>query len=339
VIAVDPFYFGESKIAKRDWLFALLISSVGDRPLGIQASQIAAVARWATSPVVVESFGPRTSLVAAVAAALEPKAITAAKTHGALSSLHDVLRSDLTVEKFPEFFTFGLLESWDIPGAGQWQALFDGKTSAGWRTLASPGFPTNGGWVVADGTLKSVATGKRADISTERSFRNFELMFDWKLAKGTNSGVKYLVFGMRPNPETGRIDPEVPKALGLELQLIDDERVADAKLDPSHGTGALYLFAAPTAKLPPLPVEQWHTARILVNGSHVEHWLDGVQVLDTDLESETLRKNMATQAREDIPKLKNLDELKADSAKKYPLVITHHGGDAWFRNIRIRELH
>jgi hypothetical protein len=269
---------------------------------------------------------------------LEPKAITAAKTHGAMSSLHDVLRSDMTVNKFPEFFTLGLLEAWDIPGAGQWQSLFDGKTSAGWRTLARPQFPTNGGWVVEDGTIKCLASGKRADISTERSFRNFELMFDWKLAKGTNSGVKYLVFGQRPNPEVGRIDPEVPKALGLELQLIDDERVADAKVEASHGTGALYLFAAPTAKLPPLPIEQWHTARILVKGSHVEHWLDGVKVLDTDLESETLRRTMQAQTREDIPKLKNLDELKADPAKKYPLVITHHGGDACYRNIRIREL-
>ena len=338
VLAVDPFYFGESKIAKRDWLFALLISSIGDRPLGIQASQIAAVARWLKSGVTVESFGPRTSLIAEVAAALEPKAIAAVKTHGALSSLHDVLRSDLTVDKFPEFFTFGLLEAWDLPGAGKWQALFDGRTSAGWRTLAKPEFPTNGGWAVEDGTIRSVAKGKRADISTERTFRNFELMFDWKLAKGANSGIKYLVFGMRPNPETGRIDPEVPKALGLELQLIDDERVADAKVHPTHGTGAMYLFAAPTAKLPPLPVGQWHTARVLVKGSHIEHWLDGVKVLDVDLQSEALRKAMAAQAREDIPKLKNLDELKADPAKKYPLVITHHGGDAWFRNIRIREL-
>jgi hypothetical protein len=319
-------------------LFALLISSVGDRPLGIQASQIAAVARWIKSRVTVESVGPRTSLIAAVAAALEPKAITATNTHGALSSLHDVLRSDMTVDKFPEFFTFGLLEAWDIPGAGQWQSLFDGKSPAGWRTLAKPQFPTNGGWAVEDGTIRSVATGKRADISTERSFRNFELMFDWKLAKGTNSGVKYLVFGMRPNPEVGRIDPEVPKALGLELQLIDDERVADTKVEPSRGTGALYLFAAPTAKLPPLPVEQWHTARVVVKGSHVEHWLDGVKVLEADLESETLRRTMEAQSREDIPKLKNLDELKADPAKKYPLVITHHGGDAWYRNIRIREL-
>ncbi|MGJ5819326.1 family 16 glycoside hydrolase [Paludibaculum fermentans] len=338
VIAVDPFYSGESKIAKRDWLFALLVSSVGDRPLGIQASQIAAVARWAKAAVTVESFGPRTSLIAAVAAVLEPKAIPATKLHGALSSLHDVLRSDMTVDKFPEFFTFGLLAAWDLPGANQWQSLFDGKTSAGWRTLARPQFPTNGGWSVEEGSIRSLAKGKRADISTERSFRNFELMFDWKLAKGTNSGVKYLVFGMRPNPEVGRIDPEVPKALGLELQLIDDERVADAKVEPSHGTGALYLFAAPTAKLPPLQIEEWHTARILVQGSHVEHWLDGVKVLDVNLESEALRKMMAAQEREDIPKLKNLDELKADALKKYPLVITHHGGDAWYRNIRIREL-
>lgn len=338
VIAVDPFYFGESKIARRDWLFALLISSVGDRPLGIQASQIAAVARWAGKPVVVESFGTRTSLIAAVAAVLDPKSIASAKTHGALSSLHDVLRSDLAVDKFPEFFTFGLLEAWDLPGSREWQPIFDGKSSAGWRTLAKPEFPTNGGWTVADGTIQSVARGKRADISTVRTFRNFEFMFDWKLAKGTNSGVKYLVFGMRPNPETGRLDAEVPKALGLELQLIDDERVADAKVEPSHGTGAMYLFAAPTAKLPALPVEQWHTARILVKGSHVEHWLDGVKVLDADLESKALRDAMQAQAREDIPKLTNLDELKADPARKYPLVITHHGGDAWFRNLRVREL-
>lgn len=338
VIAVDPFYFGESRIAKRDWLFALLVSSIGDRPLGIQASQIAAVARWANSPVTVESFGPRTSLIAEVAAALEPKAIAATKTHGALSSLHDVLRSDLTVDKFPEFFTFGLLEAWDLPGAGLWQSLFDGKTSAGWRTLARPEFPTNGGWAIEDGAIRSIAKGKRADISTERAFRNFELMFDWKLSPGVNSGVKYLVFGQRPNPEVGRLDPDVPKALGLELQLIDDERVADAKVRPSHGTGAMYLFAAPTAKLPALPVGQWHTARIVVQGSHVEHWLEGVKVLDADLESESLRATMAGQKREDIPKLAHLDELKANPSRKYPLVITHHGGDAWFRNIRVREL-
>lgn len=115
VIAIDPFYFGESKLAKRDWLFALLISSIGDRPLGIQASQLAAVARWAKAPVTVESFGPRTSLIAAVAAALDPKSIQSTQPHEALNSLHDILQKDLTVDKYPEFFTFGLLEAWDLP--------------------------------------------------------------------------------------------------------------------------------------------------------------------------------------------------------------------------------
>ena len=77
-----------------------------------------------------------------------------------------------------------------------------------------------------------------------------------------------------------------------------------------------------------------HSDRVCEN----DNWLDGVRVLETDLESESLRRTMEAQSRDDIPKLKNLDELKADPAKKYPLVITHHGGDAWYRNIRIREL-
>ena len=115
VIAVDPFYFGESRISKRDFLFALLISSVGDRPLGIQASQICAIARWLKAPVSVEAFGPRSSLIASVAAALDPSAIASVNTHDALSSLKDVIRKNMMVDKTPELFCFGLLESFDIP--------------------------------------------------------------------------------------------------------------------------------------------------------------------------------------------------------------------------------
>ncbi len=114
VIAVDPFYFGESRIAKRDFLFALLISSVGDRPLGIQASQIGAIARWLKTPVSLEAFGPRSSLIASVAGALDRRAITSVKTHGALASLKDVIQQNMTVDKVPELFCFGLLDSFDI---------------------------------------------------------------------------------------------------------------------------------------------------------------------------------------------------------------------------------
>jgi dienelactone hydrolase len=114
VIAVDPFYFGESKISKRDFLFALLVSSVGDRPLGIQASQIGAVARWLNTPVSIEAFGPRSSLIASVAAALDRRAISSVKTHGALSSLKEVIEKNMAADKAPELFCFGLLESFDI---------------------------------------------------------------------------------------------------------------------------------------------------------------------------------------------------------------------------------
>lgn len=219
---------------------------------------------------------------------------------------------------------------------GKWEPLFDGRTTAGWQTQSKPIFPTHA-WNIDASALHSIPAAARVDISTVRTFRNFEFQFEWKIAKGANSGVKYLVFGMRPNPLVGRIDPEVPKALGLELQLIDDANVADAKLDPSHGTGALYLYQAPK-NLPATPVGQWHRAKIVVNGSHIEHWINDVKVIDGDLESPELRAAMEAQPRPDVPKPAHLDELKYDKQKAYPIVLTHHGGDAWFRNMLIREI-
>src|ERR1700730_2325666 len=95
VLALDPFYFGESKIVPRDWLFALLMAGLGERPLGIEASQVTAAARWlhttrAFGPVTVVSVGPRSSLFSLVAAALEPAAVVGVEGHNAMSSLKDV---------------------------------------------------------------------------------------------------------------------------------------------------------------------------------------------------------------------------------------------------------
>ena len=119
VFAVDPFYLGESKIAERDYLFALLVAGVGDRPLGLQASQIAAVARWsatqrATGPVTLVAVGPRSSTIALVAAALEGQAIGGVALHGSLGSLKEVIEQNWGVAEKPELFCFGLLESFDI---------------------------------------------------------------------------------------------------------------------------------------------------------------------------------------------------------------------------------
>jgi Acetyl xylan esterase (AXE1) len=115
VLAVDLFYFGESKVQEKDWLFAILLASVGDRPLGLQASQLAAVARWAREPVTVVATGPRSGLIALVAAGLEEKAVGGLELNGPFGSLKEVIDQNRSVNQMPEVFCFGLLEMFDVP--------------------------------------------------------------------------------------------------------------------------------------------------------------------------------------------------------------------------------
>jgi hypothetical protein len=120
VLLVDPFYLGESKINTHDFLYGLLVSSVGERPLGVQASQLAAIARWLeteqnTGPVKLVAIGPRTSLMALVATGMEPEAISATVVRGSFASLHEILDRKMNSQQGPELFTFGLLEQFDIP--------------------------------------------------------------------------------------------------------------------------------------------------------------------------------------------------------------------------------
>ena len=119
VVVVDPFYLGENKIKSRDYLWGLFVSTVAERPLGVQASQIAAVCRWLKSErqgdVSVVSVGPRTSLMALTAAALEPEAISRLEMHRPLKSLKEIVQSNKSVTDAPEYFCFGLLEQFDLP--------------------------------------------------------------------------------------------------------------------------------------------------------------------------------------------------------------------------------
>jgi hypothetical protein len=120
VLAVDPFYFGECKVAEKDWLFALLVSAVGDRPLGLQASQVAAVCRWGMvqtkegSDVKLVAVGPRSSLIALVAAGLDSKSVQALELNDSLGSLKEVLEKNTNISQMPELFCFGLLEAFDV---------------------------------------------------------------------------------------------------------------------------------------------------------------------------------------------------------------------------------
>src|SRR5919201_382560 len=124
---------------------------------------------------------------------------------------------------------------------GRERALFDGKSTAGWRGFKKPAFPDHG-WVVADGWLKHLATNGEdsqggGDIITIDTFDNFDLSFEWKIAPGGNSGVKYLVVEDRSGP------------IAHEYQVIDDARHADAQIGPHRTTAALYdAIAAPANK-------------------------------------------------------------------------------------------
>lgn len=119
VLVLDPFYFGESRIAQKDFLFAILVAGIGDRPLGIQASQIRSVARWAREELGVTQIkliadGPRTSLIALVAAALAEDEIDWVETFGSLGSLRELIEQNKGMNQVPEALCFGLLEQFDI---------------------------------------------------------------------------------------------------------------------------------------------------------------------------------------------------------------------------------
>ena len=119
VLTVDLYGFGESETSQRPALFAIAVSSVGERPLGIQVSQLIATARWVRDKVgnapTLKALGPRSSLIATVAAAIEPDAIGELEIHGFYGSLKQVIDKNLTVEQAPELFCFGLLERFDMP--------------------------------------------------------------------------------------------------------------------------------------------------------------------------------------------------------------------------------
>jgi hypothetical protein len=121
VLAVDPLGWGEAKIKAQDpdYLYPLLLAAVGERALGIQAAQLAATARWARArrpleTVLLVAIGPRASLAAIVAAAVEPGAFAAVEVEGALASLKQLIEEDKTVETHPELFAFGLLAEFDV---------------------------------------------------------------------------------------------------------------------------------------------------------------------------------------------------------------------------------
>lgn len=213
---------------------------------------------------------------------------------------------------------FVLMSATALPaqkGPGPWASLFDGKSVQGWHNYDTPGKPV-AGWTAENGLL--VRSGAGGDLTTDKQYANFELELEWKVEKGGNSGVIY------------RIDHRGEKSYvsGPEMQILDDAVHRDGQ-NPLTSAGANY------ALHPAVPglnkgANEWNTVRLVVNGTHVEHWLNGKQVVAYELGSadwETRRK---------ASKFANAEMY--GRAGRGHIALQDHGDRVYFRNIRIREL-
>ena len=167
-----------------------------------------------------------------------------------------------------------------------WRLLWDGSTTKGWRSAKAETFPASG-WEIKDGVLSVLPSGGAesaggGDIITVERFPQFELKADFKITPGANSGIKYFVQpGLGPISTTG-VAAKTGSAIGLEYQILDDALHPDAKLglNGDRTMASLYDLIPASADKKPNPIGEWNTARILVSGNHVEHWLNGQKVLE-----------------------------------------------------------
>lgn len=205
-----------------------------------------------------------------------------------------------------------------------WTVLFDGKDVSKWRGVNSDTFPDKG-WTVQDGLLvRDPALGSPGDIITREQYGNFELVVDFKITEGANSGIKYYVVeALSAGGKAG---------IGLEYQVLDDDRHPDAKMgkNGNRTVGSLYdLIAAPKDK-PIKPVGQWNTARIVAKDRTVEHWLNGKKIIEYKRDDPAFRKLVAESKYKDYPNF--------GLAEKGPILLQDHGDKVFYRNVRIRKL-
>jgi len=195
-----------------------------------------------------------------------------------------------------------------------WIALFDGTSLTGWHTFKKEGQPVEG-WSVQDSAI--VRTGTGGDLVTDKAYGNFELELEWKVQKGGNSGIFF------------RIDPtaDVTYLSAPEMQVLDDAAHKDGgdRLTSAGANYALHPAPAGAAK----PAGEWNAVRLVAVGNHVEHWLNGQQIVSYELGSPDWEARRAAS--------KFAKEAAYGRMTRGLIGLQDHGDTVWYRNLRIRE--
>lgn len=196
-----------------------------------------------------------------------------------------------------------------------WKLLFNGKTLDGWRNYKKT--TVGPGWTVVDGVL--TRSGDNAgDIVTVDKYKNFELALDWRISEGGNSGVLY-----RGTEDNDYIWQSAP-----EMQILDNERHADGKREVTSAGSVFDVYGVPASAAN--PAGQWNSVRVVANGNHIEHWLNGKKVVDYTINSDEWKARVAASKWKSTP-------TYGQSPEGY-IGLQDHGDKVEFRNIRIRVL-
>jgi hypothetical protein len=215
-------------------------------------------------------------------------------------------RSSTAVQEMPNTLT-------EKEKADGWRLLFDGKTTARWRGFRQQTMP--GGWQAVDGALTRV--DRAGDIVTADEFGDFELTLEWNLSPNGNSGIHYRVTE----------DDDVMWHVAPEYQIIDN--AYKEPLKPGQYAAANYDLHPPSRDVTK-PIGSWNQTRLLVRGAHVEHWLNGVKVVEYELWSPDWERRVRESKFKDYPSY--------GRARRGHIGLQDHGDRVAYRNIKIREI-
>jgi len=201
--------------------------------------------------------------------------------------------------------------------ADGWKLMFDGKTLNGWRGYKSEALPA--GWRVDNGILtRAAGSGEGGDLMTVNQYGDFEMRFEWKISENGNSGVIYHI---------GTTEP-YPWHTGPEYQILHNQGHSDGK-SPLTQAGSNFAVNA-ISKDTTRPVGEWNEGRIVAKGNHVEHWLNGVKVVEYEVGSADWKAHVQASKFGKIPPY--------GTVKRGYIALQDHGNVVSFRNLKIKTL-